>query len=147
MEEYQLGDWSSGKKHKAEMTLNVRPLTPTEHPIMIERMFSPEGMVFSPQTAEVQMTTMDVVVTDSGVTSVTTRSAANVDTVFYPLDETTTTEEPANANASDNDVPNVINTSDMTMSRAVSSVPKDELIKVLEAIICLLSSIVKYFTA
>ena len=118
MEEYQLGDWSSGEKHKAEMTLNVRPLTPTEHPIMIERMFSPEGMVLSPQTAEVQMTTMDAVVTDSGVT---TMSAANV---FFTLDETMT-EEAANAN----DEPNKINTSDMTISRAVSSVPKAEVKK------------------
>ena len=121
MEEYQLGDWSSGEKHKAEMTLNVRPLTPTEHPIMIQRLFSPEGLILSPQTAEVQMTTMDVVVTDSGVTSVTTMSAANV---FFTLDETTT-EEAANAN----DEPNVINTSDMTISRAVSSVPKAEVKK------------------
>ena len=68
MEEYQLGDWSSGKKHQAEMTLNVRPQPSTEHPIFIDRIFSPEGRKLSLLT-EAQITTLeaDVVVTTATV--------------------------------------------------------------------------------
>ena len=120
MEEYQLGDWSSGKKHQAEMTLNVRPQTSTEHPILIERIFSAEGRILSAQ-AEAQITTTDVAVTVS---------AANVptDTDASIVDEIPTTDD------ADYDFPNVTDivgawNGTTAMSRAVSSVVKDEVRK------------------
>ena len=41
MEEYKFGDWSSGRKQRAEISLNVRKATPTEHPIIVERVYTP----------------------------------------------------------------------------------------------------------
>ena len=37
MEEYKFGDWRSGEKQRAEVSLNVRQAAPTEYPIIIER--------------------------------------------------------------------------------------------------------------
>ena len=144
MEEYQIGDWSSGKKHKAEMTLNVRPPTSTEHPIMIERIFSPEGRILSSQT-EAQLTTTDVAVTVTSVPSVTTMAATNVppDSDASTLEEMTTTED------ADYDLPNmtdIVETGNgtATMSRAVSSVVRDE-VRECKAVLFSLSA--KYFAA
>ena len=41
MEEYKFGDWSSGRKQRAEISLNVRKAIPTEHPIIVERVYTP----------------------------------------------------------------------------------------------------------
>ena len=39
MEEYKFGDWTSGEKETAEVSLNVRQTAPTEYPIIVEREF------------------------------------------------------------------------------------------------------------
>ena len=39
MEEYKFGDWSSGEKVTAEVSLSVRQRAPTEYPIIVEREF------------------------------------------------------------------------------------------------------------
>ena len=106
------------------MTLNVRPPTSTEHPIMIDRILSPEGRIQSTQT-EAQITTTDGVVTVTSVSSVTTMSAVNIPTGSdTTMDEMTTTD-------ADYDLPNmtdIVETGNgtTTMSRTVSSVVRDE---------------------
>ena len=111
---------------------------------MIERIFSPEGRILSAQT-EAQPTTTDVAVTVPSVTSVTTMAAANVppDSDASTLEEMTTTED------ADYDLPNMTNIVETgngtaTMSRAVSSVVRDE-VRECKAVLFSLSE--KYFAA
>ena len=66
MEEYIFGDWSSGRKQKAEITINVRQITPTEPPILITRVFT---------TEQVELTTLmvpDVTTETESATEMTT---------------------------------------------------------------------------
>ena len=122
MEEYQIGDWSSGKKHNAELTLNVRPLTPSEHPIFLERIFSAEGKILSAQT-EAQITTTDV-----AVTVTPTMPTVPTDADASTLDEISTTDEADNEFHNVTDIEGTWNGT-TTKSRAVSSVVKDEVTK------------------
>ena len=127
MEEYQLGDWSSGEKHQAQMTLNVRPLRPTEHPILIERISSPEGRFLSALT-EGQISTTDVAVTSA-------MSAANVsiDAMDATPDEITLTDDADSADydydyLNGTDIADIGETRNGTtkMSRVVTSGVSDE---------------------
>ena len=84
MEEYKLGDWSSGRKQKAEITLNVRQQTPTEYPIMMRRSRLPSHYVNH------QMTTVeDDTETDVTVNVAEAEAALDVTTI-KPANETIT---------------------------------------------------------
>ena len=68
MEEYKFGDWSSGRKQRAEISLNVRKAIPTEHPIIVERVYTPrpEAQIdITPLTVPEVTTEKDEVTTTS----------------------------------------------------------------------------------
>ena len=68
MEEYKFGDWSSGRKQRAEISLNVRKAIPTEHPIIVERVYTPRPdaqIDITPLTVPEVTTEKDEVITTS----------------------------------------------------------------------------------
>ena len=77
MEEYKFGDWSSGRKQRAEISLNVRKAIPTEHPIIVERVYTPrpEAQIdITPLTVPEVTTEKDEVTTTSSPDMITTSS-------------------------------------------------------------------------
>ena len=80
MEEYKFGDWSSGRKQRAEISLNVRKATPTEHPIIVERVYTPRP------EAQIDITPLTVPEVTTEKDEVTTTSSPGIIWTEIPTD-------------------------------------------------------------
>ena len=80
MEEYKFGDWSSGRKQRAEISLNVRKAIPTEHPIIVERVYTPRP------EAQIDITPLTVPEVTTEKDEVTTTSSPGIIWTEIPTD-------------------------------------------------------------